>query len=304
MQINQQSLVSIITVNYNQADVTCDLLKSAKNLSYAHVEIIVVDNASVENPTQKIKTVFPEAKIILSDKNLGFAGGNNLGIQSAKGELLFFINNDTVLTPDILENLIAVFQKNEKAGAVSPKIYYFDEPEKIQFAGYTRMNPCTGRNVTIGQFEIDKGQHDHPRNTAYAHGAAMMVHRKVIDKVGMMPDFFFLYFEEFDWSEQIKRAGFEILYEPKAKIYHKESVTTGKLSPLKTYYETRNRILFMRRNAGNLQLIALSISLAFFTIPKNLLLYLLKGEIELARSFLRGIIWNILHKTPGNMNIA
>jgi GT2 family glycosyltransferase len=257
-----------------------------------------VDNASKENPTAKVKTVLPSAQVIVSDENLGFAGGNNLGIRAAKGDYLFFVNNDTELTPDLIQNLLAPFERNKNIGVASPKIYYYDQPKMIQYAGYTPINPLTARNSTIGQFEIDKGQYDTARRTSYAHGAAMLVSREAIEKAGMMPDFFFLYYEELDWCEQIKKAGFEIYYEPKATIYHKESVSVGKMSPLKTYYITRNRILFMRRNAQPLHLALFTIFLTFITVPKNVLLYIVRGEFELARSFMRGAVWNLHHKAP------
>ncbi|GIV32789.1 MAG: glycosyl transferase [Chitinophagales bacterium] len=291
----RQPLVSIITVNYNQTKVTCDMLESVKKLTYPAVEVIVVDNGSQENPEQKLKEVLPSTRVIRSEVNLGFAGGNNLGIKIASGEFLFFVNNDTVLTPNIIENLLNPFRQFENMGIVSPKIYYYDTPHTIQYAGYTRINPCTARNRTIGQFERDHGQYEKPHPVPYAHGAAMMVSRKVIEKVGPMPEFFFLYYEEFDWCEQVRKAGFEVYYEPKAKIYHRESVSIGALSPLKTYYLTRNRILFMRRHAGELNFALFTVFLVLFTIPKNLLSYILCGQWRQARAFVKGIIWNIRH---------
>lgn len=295
--MKKNTLVSIITVNYNQADVTCQMLESLKKLTYANIEVIVVDNGSKEDPSEKIKHTYPSAKIIVSKQNLGFAGGNNLGIVVSKGDYLFFVNNDTELTPGIIENLLSCFEKNKKLGVVSPKIYYYDKPNMIQYAGYTPMNPCTARNSTIGQFEIDRGQYDQPHPTPYAHGAAMMVSRQAIEKAGMMPECFFLYYEELDWCEKIRKAGFEIYYQPEAAIYHKESVSVGKLSPMKTYYLTRNRILFMRRNATTVNLILFMIFLTTVTIPKNLLMFCIHGEFAQARSFMKGVIWNLFNES-------
>lgn len=297
-------LVSIITVNFNQAEATCALLESAKKLTYLHVEVIVVDNGSHENITPLIKNVYPQARVIRSTQNLGFAAGNNLGIQESKGDFLFFVNNDTELTPDIIENLLSCFERNKHAGAASPKIYYYDHPGIIQYAGYTPINPFTARNTTIGQFEVDTGQYNQPRPTPYAHGAAMMVSRQVIEKAGTMPECFFLYYEELDWCEKIRRAGFEIYYEPKAVIYHKESLSVGKLSPLKTYYLARNRILFMRRNAALWKLALFALFLAIVTLPKNMLMYCLKGEFEQARSFLDGVLWNLSNKSRADVSIG
>ena len=121
----------------------------------------------------------------------------------------------------------------------------------------------------------------------------MMVPKEVIEKVGMMPESFFLYYEELDWCEQIRRAGYQIYVEQRANIYHKESVSVGKMSTLKTYYLTRNRIFFMRRNRSGFQVFLFAMFLLFFTIPKNVLLYLVKGEFDHLKAFLRGVWWNI-----------
>lgn len=289
-------LVSFISVNYNQAKVTCELLESLKQLTYPNVEVIIVDNGSSEDPSPFISNAYPETKLIKSGKNLGFAGGNNIGIEAAKGDYLFFVNNDTEVTPDIVEHLLARFETDPQIGMISPKIRYFQQPNLIQYAGYTPINPYTARNNAIGHLEEDKGQHNEARPTAYAHGAAMMVKKEVIERVGMMPETFFLYYEELDWCEQIRRGGYTIYYEPKSLIYHKESISVGKMSTLKTYYMARNRVLFMRRNASKRHLTVFLLFLMFLTVPKNLLGYLKKFELAHIKAFFSGLLWNIKDK--------
>ena len=291
--------VSIITVNYNQPDVTRDLLLSIRRCGlFNSCEVLVIDNGSQESLEKRIGSMFPEVIFIRSEQNLGFAGGNNLGIAAAKGDYLFFINNDTELTPDLVEKLLAVFAQKKDAGVVCPKICYFEPPHLIQYVGYSRLNPYTARNTTIGQYETDNGQYKQIMPTHYAHGAAMMVKREAIEKAGMMPEVFFLYYEELDWSEQIKRAGYTIYVEPNAVVYHKESVSVGVLNPLKTYYLTRNRILFMRRNAKHLEKIGFFMFLLFFTIPKNSLFFLFKGQKQHLFAFWKGILWHFRY--PAN----
>jgi GT2 family glycosyltransferase len=292
-------LVSIITINYNQLQLTLDLLKSLRQITYPNVEVIVVDNASAQNPKETISTQFPEVKVIVSEKNLGFAGGNNLGIVQAKGEYLLFLNNDTEVDPGFIEPFIQLFETNPQAGAASSKILYFESGEIIQYAGSTRINPFTGRNQRVGHLEKDCGQHDTLRETDLAHGAAMMVPRKVIDKVGMMPEFFFLYYEEVDWCETIKRGGYKIFYVPASKVYHKESMSIGKKSTLKTYYMTRNRLLFMRRNTEGVEKISWILFFLFFSLPKNLLSYILKREADHGKAFWKGFLWNLTHFDNG-----
>ncbi len=295
-----QPLVSIITINYNQTQATYELLQSIKDISYVNYEVIVVDNNSKENPKPLINALFPEVTVILSNKNLGFAGGNNLGVAAAKGEYFFFVNNDTELTKDVIEKLLAMFDKVPNLGMVSPKICYYDEPNRIQYVGFTRMNPYTARNTTIGEHEIDNGQYSQPTPTPYAHGAAMLVKRSVTEHVGLMAETFFLYYEELDWCERIRKAGYEIYVEPNALIYHKESLSVGKLSALKTYYITRNRILFMRRHASNLQWLAFVLFLLLFTIPKNLISYTMKRDFKHIQAFSKGILWNFYHQAESD----
>lgn len=296
-----QFMVSIITINYNSLDVTCELLESIRKVDYKDIEVIVVDNASSENPESYLRKHYPECVFIRSEKNLGFAGGNNLGIKASKGGFLFFLNNDAELTNGAIESLLKLFSTNSGIGIASPKICYHNarpgsEPDMIQYLGTTHVHPLTARNRTLGEREIDNGQFQTAKPTAYAHGAAMMVTREVIEKVGLMPEDFFLYYEELDWCEQIRRAGYEIWVEPQAKVYHKESYTVGKISTLKTYYLNRNRLLFMRRNRSVIQWRMFCVFLFLFTIPKNSLMYLLKGEWANFKAFFKSIHWNFSSK--------
>lgn len=301
----KKPLVSIITVNYNELGVTCELLDSIRRIKYPNIETIVVDNASKQNPEKYLTQHYPEVQVIVSEENLGFAGGNNLGVKVCKGEYLFFVNSDAELTEGAIETLLALFGEIPKLGMVSPLLcYYNDKPKEqadiIQYVGSTPVHPMTARNKTLGELEEDRGQYQTARPTAYVHGAAMMVPRHVIEEAGMMSEKFFLYYEELDWTEKVRRAGYDIYVEPRAKIYHKESISVGKMSTLKTYYINRNRILFMRRNKTAKDLFAFVLFLIFATIPKNALVFILKGQFDHLNAFLKGIWWNVQHR---NSNI-
>lgn len=286
---HDQPLVSIITVDYRQPRVTCELLDSIAELSYPNLQTIVVDNGSLTDNTATYQAHLPEVLVINSKENLGFAGGNNLGIKQAKGDFIFLVNNDTVLSDGLIEALVKRCQQ-PAVGAASPKIKYFDQPDTIQYAGFTEVNPFTGRNMAIGKGEKDRGQHDLARQVPYAHGAAMMLRREVIEKIGLMPDVFFLYYEELDWCEQIKRGGFDIWYEPMAYILHKESTSTGKSSPLKTKFLTRNRILFMRRNFGKWKSAAFMLFFCCVSFPIHALKLLLKGDFNNLKALATGMV--------------
>jgi len=292
--------VSIITVNYNQTAVTAELLASIEKLNFHDLEVIVVDNGSRENPATKLRKRFPKVKWLLSPDNLGFAGGNNLGIRAAQGEYLFFVNNDTELVEGCMEQLLAVFEKTPDVGVVSPKIcYFYDKNGKkvvqnriIQYAGMTPVHPLTARNETIGKGQMDHGQFSLAQATAYAHGAAMMVSRKTIKAAGFMPEEFFLYYEELDWCERIRSAGFSVWVEPNAMIWHKESQSVKQLGAKKTYYLHRNRLLFMRRNRNVAQLGLFAVFFLLATLPKNTLIFLIKGEFDQLSAFFSAICWH------------
>ena len=292
-------LISIITINYNQSHLTCALLESLRKISYPNIEIIVVDNASKESPKEKIEKDFPEATLIMSSENLGFSGVNNLGIYKATGKYLLFINNDTEVDPGFLEPLVNLFETNPQVGMASPKILYFESKDIIQYVGWEKVNPYTGRNKGLGYQEKDNGQYDELKETELVHGAAMMVPRTVIDKAGVMPELFFLYYEELDWCESVKNKGYKVFVVPQSKVYHKESMSIGKNSTLKTYYITRNRLLFMRRNTSGLTKLSWVLFFIAFSIPKNSAKYFLSRELDQLKAFWKGLIWNITHSTSG-----
>ena len=288
-------LVSVISINYNQARVTCAMVASLRRVTYPRLEIIVVDNASPSDNPDSIKEQFPEVNLIKSAQNLGFAGGNNLGIAQAKGEYLLFLNNDTEVEPDFLEPLVRLFENNPQAGIASPKIKYFDGEHLIQYAGSRGINPWTGRSITIGHLEADHGQHNTSAPTALADGAAMLVPRRVLDAAGPMPELYFLYYEELDWCERIKNAGFTCHYVAESTVYHKESVSVGKASVLKTYYMNRNRLLFIRRNSRGWARLTSTLVFIAAALPKQALRYATQRDWSHLRALGRGLRWNLQH---------
>ena len=282
--------ISIITINFNGLEDTCALIDSIP-FNDDSLEVIVVDNASKNDEAAIIEERYPQVKVIRSDYNLGFAGGNNLGIKAAQGKYLFFINNDTLLrhqTSDI-RHLINRLESSPKIGMACPKIRFAWGDNPIQFAGYTPLSRITMRNHAIGCGEPDNGQYDTAHPTPYAHGAAMMVKREVIEKAGMMPECYFLYYEELDWSMMISRAGYDIWYEPTCTIFHKESQSTGQNSPLRTYYLTRNRLLFVKRNSTGTSRYLSYVYLIAIVAVRDILKYSIQRRPDLAKATLKGL---------------
>lgn len=290
-------LISIITVNFNQPEVTCALLDSLRKQDYTALDVWVVDNGSKQDPSELFIKGYPEINYLRSDQNLGFAGGNNLALEHTKGDYLFFVNNDTEIPTGAIRRLVDLFQEVPNLGMASPLLCYYPQPgwtvDRIQYAGMTPVHPLTARNRTVGQGEEDKGQFAQPGPTAYAHGAAMMTPRRVLETVGPMADDFFLYYEELDWSARIRNAGFDIWVDPRAKIYHKESMAVSKMGALKTYYLNRNRIFFMRRNHAGWQLALFVLFLVFVTVPKQTALFALRREWANLGAFRDALLWHL-----------
>lgn len=279
--------VSIITVNYNGLEDTCALIDSIP--FNENMEVIVVDNASKDQEADIIAQHYPQVKIIKSERNLGFAGGNNLGIQAAQGKFLFLVNNDTIFKDFNVRTLIDRMEFSSKIGIICPKIRFAWSNNPIQFTGYTPLSKVTVRNRAIGFGEDDHGQYDTAHATPYAHGAAMLIRREAINKVGLMPECYFLYYEELDWSMMFTRAGYQIWYEPTCTIYHKESQSTGQNSPLRTYYLTRNRLLLVRRNPREFNKTLAYIYLIGVVALRDILKYTLIGRYDLLKAIFRAL---------------
>ena len=279
--------LSIITINYNGLKDTCELIDSIP--SNNDLEVIVVDNASTQDEANIIDERYPLVKVIRSPHNLGFAGGNNLGIKEAEGKYILLINNDTYFKDFNIEPLINRIESSDKIGIVCPKLRFAWGNNPIQFAGYTPLSKITVRNQAIGFGEEDHGQYNTAHPTPYAHGAAMLIKREAIDKVDLMPECYFLYYEELDWSMMFSRAGYEIWYDPTCTVYHKESQTTGQNSPLRTYYITRNRLLLVKRNYIGINKYLSYIYLIGIVAPRDIIKFTLQGRFDLVKAVYRGI---------------
>lgn len=292
--MKEQPLISIVSVQYGHPEVTLEMIQSLKKISYPNIEIIIVDNASPSGNPDIVKEKYPDIIYIKSDENLGFAGGNNLGFNVAKGKYILMLNNDTEVEVGFLEPLVEKMENNPNIGIVSPKIRFYHSPDTLQYVGYENINPITQRGGAKGFGEKDKGQYEEDAEAAYGHGAAMMIPVKVIKEVGLMADVFFLYYEELDWAHRIRNAGYKIFYVHNSLIYHKESISTGgRVSALRAYYMTRNRILYLRRNFSGITFLFALIYQMLIAIPKNMVTNIIKGGPKFFLPYNKGIFWHI-----------
>ena len=299
---HRMSLVSIISVNYNQPQVTVDFLHSIKSYcAHIPVELILTDNSPQHDYEPLFKTAYPDLIYLKSHTNTGFAGGNNMAIQKATGDYILLLNNDTEITMGFVETMVREMKSNPSIGLLSPLIKYFDDTSVIQYAGFTPMNYITARNTTIGYKEKDTGQYNNDsREVGFCHGAAVMCRRNDLLQAGLMDESYFLYYEELDWCEKFKRIGKKIWFTGKTFIYHKESMSVGKQSPVKTYFLTRNRMLYIRRNTGIVNRVLFAMYYSLIGVPKQFISHLVQGRMDLAMQTLRGFWWNVVHSRKSN----
>ncbi|SFE32950.1 hypothetical protein SAMN04324257_01347 [Thermoanaerobacter thermohydrosulfuricus] len=239
--------VGIVIVNYNGGKYINDCVRSVFESTYKNYMVIVVDNASTDNSVKNLEEEFKDRiTIIKNNENLGFSGANNIGIEYALQngcEFVILLNNDTVIDKDLIHNMVSTSLSNDNA-IISPKIYYYNEPNKIWSAG-GGINWKKGLSFHYGFNQVDKGQFDEKKEIDFATGCCVLIHKFVFEKVGYLAEEYFLYFEDTDFCVRARQEGIRIIYEPKAKLWHKVSSTTGgEESPITLYYGNRNRLYF------------------------------------------------------------
>jgi hypothetical protein len=288
--------ISVVSVNFNQPEATKAFLLSLKNYCSLKLEIIIVDSASDINSENEFKEIIPELLFIRSKTNIGFAGGNNLGISQAKGDYILLLNNDTEIVKGSIETLVSELKNDKNIGLLSPLILYHDDQTIIQYAGFTPLNYLTARNKQLGLCEKNTGQYNGlSYQTGFCHGAAVICRKTDLLKAGLMDESYFLYYEELDWCEKFKRIGKTINFTGKTHIYHKESISVGKDSPIKIYFMTRNRMLFIRKNTGLFNTILFSLYYTFIACPKLMLTLAKNGNLNKVKYVLKGLLWNFTH---------
>jgi len=257
-------LVWIIILNWNGWQDTIECLQSLKKITDPKVRILVVDNASTDESLAKLhqfqKTSHaPEFELLESQENLGFAGGMNLGIIHAMTEnpdWLLLLNNDTVVEPTFLTTLLEAAKTDPKIVILNPKILLKGKPEYFWFAG-GKLDKLLTKGSHVGLGEQDTGQYDIPpvRDTDYSTGGCLLVRRSVIDKIGLLPEEYFVYYEDTEWSLRAERAGFRCVVVPKAKIWHAGAASSKEFSESYIRYHVRNGLLLNRRMGNPMQVV-------------------------------------------------
>ncbi|MBW6440936.1 glycosyltransferase family 2 protein [Patescibacteria group bacterium] len=247
-----QKEVFIILLNWNNEGDTIECIESLKKNNYKNYKIIVIDNGSEKESIAKIERQYSDLYIIKNKSNLGFAGGCNVGTKYAidnNADYVLLLNNDTTVAENFLTKLIRVGEADEEVGILGSKIYYHTEKNRIWFAG-GKVNWLKNKGTHLGLDEIDEGQFNEMKEVDYLTGCCLLVKREVLDKIGVLAEDYFLYYEDTDYSLRAKNAGFKCIFVPESVIYHKISRSTKPGSASYIYYHVRNGLVMAKRN-GN-----------------------------------------------------
>jgi GT2 family glycosyltransferase len=277
--------IGVIIVAYNRAQVLRACLSSIMKSEYPNYVVIVVDNASTDDTYNTVKSQFPSVVLVRSDKNLGYTGGNNLGIKYAlqrKGcDSFLILNEDTVVPPNLLTELVDVMDKNPKIGLVNPTILDFETQHYV-------CNSYGKYNFYLGVGYKSLLNKNKPQTIDLLRGTCFLIKKQVVESIGLMDEDFFLYFDEADLSYRITKAGYVMVFSPEAKVYHQISHSfSGWANPVALYYSTRNELLFARKHLNFMIFWPLWIPRFILRIIHSLLV---SGDIKHIKFMMRGII--------------
>jgi len=281
------ALVSIIIVNWNAKKFLKECIESLLSQSFTDYEIILVDNVSSDDSVSFVTENFPQVKIIQNNDNVGFAEGNNIGIKNSTGKIIVLFNPDVVADKKWLSILVDTLQSSEKIAAVTGKMYYLGDKygKDAVFCTWSKINPYSAKPTNFYENEP-------LAKVDYLSGAAMVVKRDVLDKIGLMDSDYFLYFEETDLCARMIRAGYDLMYIPSAIVWHAVSPLSN--SENKVYYMERSKIRFALKNFDSFYF------LPFFLISLADTIFIILRDLK-NRNFyrskirLRAIYWNLIN---------
>ena len=285
--MNEKSLISIIVLNYNAGELLLNCIDSLKKSTYQNIEILVVDNISSDDSHTKCKKQFPDIKLIQNKKNLGYCGGNNVGIKEAKGEFIVILNPDTIVEENWLDEMFNAFNEFGD-GLYQPKIISLNESDIIQSTGnmihafgfgFARDK---GKKIIEKKEEIEK--------IGYASGTCLFTTKKVLEKVGLLDEFLFLYHDDLDLGWRAAQIGINSYYVPKSKIFHAESYSL-KWSAKKFYWLERNRKYCLKTHYSkdtykkmSFSLMLVDLSIWIFYISKGFLNAKIRAELDILKN--------------------
>lgn len=285
MHRSEKFIIGVLIVTWNRRDDLLECLASVKQSSYPRLGIYVVDNASTDGTYEAVAARHPDVNLMRSEENLGFAGGNNLGLSwvlEDEIDAAFLLNDDMIIAEEAVSSLVEKMGDPD-VGALSPKVLVYSDPETIWAAG--GMVDSRGATSQRHYGELDLGQADEPVEVDYAIGCSMLVKTEVVHRIGFMDSRYYMYYEESDWCRRMRRAGYRILYVPESQTWHKVSMN-GHVRNSAPYYFARNRLLYLREG-GTPPLTVAWIALS--DMMRSAAVHALKGRSEESRLMVRAV---------------
>ncbi|MBI1886454.1 MAG: glycosyltransferase family 2 protein [Chloroflexi bacterium] len=284
--------VAVIVLNWNGLADTSACLESLQAITYAEYETILIDNGSRGDDAGVLGERFGGfVRLIVSERNLGFAGGCNLGIRDAlqrSPDYVLLLNNDVTVDPHFLDELVTAAEALPDAAALCPKVYFHDRPSVICSTG-GRVNAWTGTSRQVGRGEEDRGQRDEAAVRDYADGACMLIRREALERVGLLDEEYFAYWEETDWCARAAEAGYRCYYAPAAKVWHKAARSQAPDSDFYFLFR-RNAFLFLRKRKSPLHLLSALFLYLFAFGPFYLIRH--PGAIRRVPGEARALLWH------------
>lgn len=286
--------VTVIILNWNSYTVTAECLQSLRRSTYENVHFLLVDNGSRDGSAARLKREFAEIEVMGSPVNLGFTGGNNLGLRHAletDTAYAFLLNNDTVVDPEAIAYLIQALEYAPQAAMACPKIYFWEPPNVLWYAG-GRLSKWRGSGEHVGRGQVDRGQFDRSCEVSFVTGCALMIRGQSLERLGLLDERLFAYAEDTDFSFRVTEAGYRMLYVPEARIWHKEGVAAKQNAgqALRIYYSTRNVLWVMHEHAWPFFWLGFVPYFLVDFIGRYLALSILHHESGIPMALVKGII--------------
>jgi GT2 family glycosyltransferase len=285
-----------VILNWNGRDDTLQCLSRVAELRYPNFHVTVVDNGSVDGSVDAVRAADPagHVMVIANKENLGYAGGNNIGVARALSrgaDYVLILNNDTIVPPDMLTELVRVVAADRSIGIVGPKVLCEPEHHLLYSRGESQSLWFNRRRIATGQ--PDRETDAAPRDVDYVVGCALLVSRDFIERVGPLDEVFFAYYDEVDWCFRGRRMGYRIVCVPSAVVYHRGEASSGKgLNPITAYYRTRNWVYFMRKHAASYHWFAF-IPIFTAVLFARLGRALIHADLRVVGSLFRALWWQV-----------
>lgn len=293
---HSKPLVVVVVLNWNGRRDTEECLASLRKVTYGRFKVLLVDNASSDDSVPFVEEHFPEAEVVANAENLGFTGGNNVGMRRALemgADWALLLNNDTTVEPEFLTTLVSAAQADPRIGVIGPLINYYDPKDRVWFAG-GRLSLTWGFSWHVGNRATDRGQYRGCIDEDFQTGAAMMISRRVLDEVGLLDEGLFIYFEDTDLSVRARKAGHRVVCCRDARIHHKISrAGGGGLTPAKAYTKVISGAMFFRRHSGPWRYHTTVALFNYAYAAATALTKLLSGRWDVVRAIVRGF-WHVL----------